>query len=75
MENPWQPIETAPRDGSQLLLASIDDMDDSKEFVWGVRQGFYEPGIADRRWYDIDGGEIEPQFWMPLPPRPPRLQR
>jgi hypothetical protein len=74
MENPWKKIETAPRDGTQVLLASIDDTGGPEDpFIWGVRQGFYETATACRCWYDIDGGEIEPHFWMPLPVPPPRL--
>jgi hypothetical protein len=60
----WKPIKTAPKDGTQVLLASVDDGG------YGVRQGFYERGIADRQWYDIDGERIEPQYWMPLPAAP-----
>lgn len=67
MTSPWQPIASAPKDGSFLLLASVDGDDG----VYGVRQGFYETAFASRHWYDIDGEEIEPQFWMPLPAPPP----
>lgn len=61
----WQPLKTAPKDGTQVLLASVDDGG------YGVRQGFYETAFASRKWYDIDGEEIEPQYWMPLPAAPP----
>lgn len=64
----WRPIKTAPKDGTFLLLASMAD-DDSG--IYGIRQGHFEKAPFDRRWYDIDGEEIEPQFWMPLPPPPP----
>lgn len=65
----WKPIRTAPKDGTQVLLASLGDDDEAE---YGIRQGFYEPAFASRAWYDIDGEEIEPEFWMPLPPRPVR---
>jgi hypothetical protein len=61
----WQPLKTAPKDGTQVLLASVDDGG------YGVRQGFYEPAFGSRAWYDIDGEEVEPHYWMPLPPAPP----
>lgn len=67
--NAWKPIKTAPKDGTQLLLANAPDEDG----VWAVRQGFYEDAPASRRWYDIDGEEIEPDYWMPLPSPPPAV--
>jgi hypothetical protein len=62
----WNPIQTAPRDGTQVLLASVDE-----DGTFGIRQGFYESGRADRCWYDIDGEEIEPKFWTPILVAPP----
>ena len=76
----WQPIETAPRDGTEILL--------SNGFV--VAQGAYlydEGGIREHRdldgnyigqdesdgydgWVDFSGGMPDPTHWMPLPPPP-----
>ncbi|MCO8325955.1 DUF551 domain-containing protein [Burkholderia cenocepacia] len=77
----WQPIETAPRDGTQLLLSNGVD----------VEQGWWmhdEGGIIEHRdmdgrytgqteidgfigWWDVSGCmEPEPTHWMPLPTAP-----
>lgn len=62
----WQEMKTAPKDGTQVLLASVDD-----DGTFGIRQGFYETAPTSRHWYDIDGEEIEPQFWSVINPLPP----
>lgn len=57
----WEDMKTAPKDGTHVLLASVDD-----DGTFGIRHGFFETSHNDRCWYDIDGEEIEPQFWQPL---------
>lgn len=70
LKNPWRPIETAPRDGTYLLLF-IPDYGDEKHIGFGDEDGFL-----------IDDGAIEfldeegdmdnyPTHWMPLP-QPPK---
>ena len=63
----WQPIETAPKDGTHILLARTDS-------EW-VCQGRYV--CDDKGWYELNndasdhwGGEIYPTHWMPLPEPP-----
>ena len=75
----WQPIETAPRDGTKILLAHSDVIDVG---FWHVREQFrYEP-------YDRDGHDLYrriadapyelwdwngpgcPTHWMPIPDPP-----
>jgi hypothetical protein len=54
----WQPISTAPKDGTWVLLYSQHD---------GIRIGNW-----DRiEWADDgDGVALEPTHWMPLPEPP-----
>lgn len=54
----WQGIETAPRDGTAILLArGGDDMD--------IELGYWS---AAGYWADV---EFEPTHWRPRPPPPP----
>lgn len=68
----WQPIKTAPRDGTNILLAWGQD---------GVSQGHYVPGLP-RPWKFIDtndgvtwlinfavDNEYGPTEWHPMPKR------
>lgn len=68
---PWQPIETAPRDGTRIL-------------VYGKLGFESEPGIGTVRWDSFhkewncdpcEASEYEPEacavtHWMPLPEPP-----
>ena len=77
----WQPIETAPKDGTNVLLTNGET----------VSQGVYEfhaPYVRENRdldgryisqdefdgfdgWIDFVGGMLpEPTHWQPLPPPP-----
>ncbi|HHS84305.1 MAG TPA: hypothetical protein ENK38_05170 [Gammaproteobacteria bacterium] len=71
----WQPIETAPKDGTDILLAKIAEckalLEFNREyippFVWWCVKGFWS-----KKWNNWNDG-IEPSglagpnFWMPLP--------
>lgn len=65
----WQPIETAPRDNSIILLAGIDD--DGNQVVG---EGYWET----YSWWDGEHNnpewswcwEADPTHWMPLPEPP-----
>lgn len=68
----WQPIETAPKDGSSVMLAREDD-----DFSWvceghwdraGLHSGWY---AANTHWTDATGDALDPTHWQPLP-APPR---
>lgn len=56
---PWQPIETAPKDGTWVLLYDVCDY--MVVAVWD-----YDG------WYDLaeDTAHYHPTHWMPLPPKP-----
>lgn len=58
----WQPIETAPKDGNEILLWVVD---------LGARPAFWENDV----WCSpVDGhtmyGNGEVSHWMPLPEPP-----
>ena len=69
----WQPIATAPRDGTTILVYGQPT---STEMV-----RFKRPGIHSAAWDTIDGAFcltggtwegpfIEPTHWLPLPSAP-----
>ena len=66
---PWQPIETAPADGTYLLVYSDYDV------PW-KGDGEENPHIAQHyegRWrIQLDGQTIQPTHWMRLPDPPRR---
>lgn len=59
----WQPIETAPKDGTELLVHPFDVV------RWRAEHGGF--WYADRV-SEIDGDWLEedPTHWMPLPNPP-----
>ena len=70
----WRPIETAPKDGTSVLVAwkdwrSVDivswyqavDTDDGQP-GWMLRRGHFRLGSV--------GADPEPSFWMPIPAKP-----
>lgn len=64
----WQPIETAPKDGTCILIANGADMavafsDPDNEFAWTLDDG-HDFSRCLRR------ALAEPTHWMPLPPPP-----
>lgn len=70
--NTWQPIESAPRDGTRILV-----WDGYTQFVawWGERSLWSRQ--ADAWVYGECGGEYnslpevdQPTHWMPLPEEP-----
>lgn len=65
----WQPIETAPKDGTFVLLLEEDG-----DPVIGAFVDFKgkEPSGYHNGWFDNISGqyEITPTHWMPLPDPP-----
>ena len=70
----WQPIETAPKDGTWIMLFSpCEEFPTSDVTHWIAKYGYFdnsfEPG-----WIDQEDAlvmkEHEPTHWMPLPPPP-----
>ena len=58
----WQPIETAPKDGREVLVA-VD-----KSYTGGVLVALW--CAHDEAWKDWDLDTWEPTHWMPLPEPP-----
>jgi hypothetical protein len=70
----WQPIETAPKDGTWLLLAGgkcEGDEGDEGRIVSGQWAGGTDPRWQFA-WYDSGyyGEYSDPSHWMPLPAPP-----
>lgn len=60
----WQPMETAPKDGTRIILASDDG------FVWCDCQWQKMKRVPDR-WQSFVGTvPFEPIAWMPKPKYP-----
>ena len=58
----WQPIESAPRDGTEVLVYIRPKV---------FRLGWYfAPSSRTQGWRDENGKQIVPTHWMPLPPPP-----
>jgi hypothetical protein len=55
----WQPIETAPRDGTEVIGYTTYSVFNI-EFV-SFKRGY---------WQDRMSHHFDPDFWMPLPPQP-----
>jgi hypothetical protein len=70
----WQPIETAPKDGTSMLLfyksvgVVYGDFDHIGTCDWWIT--FSEPGKTTDwiQWYLAT--EEDPTHWMPIPPAP-----
>jgi len=70
----WQPIETAPKDGTKLLVGRFTGNNNSANHEgliavdWyrtpGMMAGFIGFGKFNTTWWP-------PTHWMPLPPPPP----
>lgn len=73
----WQPIETAPKDGSMILTFNVAH-GDMHVVGWTRSYSNVEPYDEDH-WSDVGGQNRAPalffnsgyfQFWMPLPNPP-----
>lgn len=59
----WQPIETAPRDGTRILLR----LSNGEVFSgWGTEEAGFQKFHAD----GTDIGWLNPRHWQPLPSPP-----
>lgn len=64
----WNPIETAPRDGTVILACNINYVTYSPI---AIRWQTYHPNSAGKiTWRTLDGWKAEVTHWMPLPEPP-----
>jgi hypothetical protein len=74
--NEWQPIETAPKDGTRFLaFFPLEKNDEYYAQIVIIRWSYY------KRWESAEyGGELDYEFdsqpthWMPLP-NPPKQEK
>jgi hypothetical protein len=69
--NGWQPIETAPRDGTRILgygRMALDDGPSVATISWNAtyRVWWCDPTEAS----EYDPGACEVSHWQPVPPPP-----
>ena len=60
----WQPIETAPKDGRNVLIFNED----------GIEIGWWSRGTSEWCRQDMYLSTAQPTHWMPLP-APPNVSR
>lgn len=63
-EREWQPIETAPKDGTWQVVARLNQ--DNVTPTWWERASW----IEKRSQWSSSGGVCKPTHWMPLPSQP-----
>jgi hypothetical protein len=79
MADKWQPIKTAPKDGSRILVCyGPPDSDPPLDYDWQydpvtVAWRTYHPNAAGKQcWRDSLGHKHErARWWQPLPAPPP----
>ncbi len=59
----WRPIETAPRDGSAILLCEMP-------YDWIAVGKWRGPEHSPVPWVIESGFQVGATHWMPLPPAP-----
>lgn len=70
----WQPIETAPKDGTEVLIY-YPEWGNKKNVVFAAEYDIGRPGMeeVEGTWYVFHYGPkpaAPPTHWMPLPPPP-----
>ena len=68
----WQPIETAPKDGTEILGFWSYLYEGDSELTTGIQLIEYVPSKTGYNWQSVCESNKEDIFthWMPLPPPP-----
>lgn len=61
----WQPIDTAPKDGTKILTCALQSYPDSINVCWWKSDWF-----EGEFWQDDRDSEPAPTHWLPLPETP-----
>jgi hypothetical protein len=67
----WRPLETAPKDGTPVLVFREDAGVFTAHYAAAV--DFVKDGDCEPQWWTIDGQDLMadlPTHWMPLPEPP-----
>ena len=67
LDSKWQPIETAPRDGTVILATWIVNKRRGK---WTIQPVIFSCGVWLHAWDEDEDLPLEPTHWMPLPEPP-----
>lgn len=70
----WQSIETAPKDGTHILIYGVADQSPWEPLVYVVKWDLWPDGV-NGQWLEAAGDgfyTFEATHWMPLP-TPPAL--
>lgn len=67
----WQPIETAPKDGTHILSYVPFGGGSIIETYWHVEKFMHSNREVQIEYWYVEGGEIDPSHWQPLLPPPP----
>jgi hypothetical protein len=64
----WNLIESAPKDGTLLLICSGDYLKQSNGYPTTASWRAYHPNAKGKEcWRDTNGYKIHPTHWMDLP--------
>src|SRR4051794_12290144 len=66
----WQPIETAPRDGTSILVCRDNGCGWDYAVVWWWDEGGDYPWVIGNIPNDDAIADGRPEYWMPLPAPP-----
>jgi hypothetical protein len=70
-ENDWQPMDTAPKDGTDVLLyCRYDYRPNGGRLIRDIEVGSWADPWDEFAWISHDLRQLEPVAWRPLPLMP-----